>query len=585
VEFRILGPLAVVHGGRPVRVGAAKEHAVLAVLLLHPGEVVSRERLIDELWGESPPPTAAKAVNVYVSQLRKALAVNGVDPIATRAGGYAIEVAPNGLDATRFEELVDEARACVAAGDVEAAADMLRAGLALWRGPALAGVALESFARNEVDRLEELRLGALLDRIDCDLALGRDESVVGELEVLVAQHPLRERLRAQHMLALYRCGRQADALRAYQDARTTLVDELGLEPSPALQRLERGILNHDPALEAPAGIPQPAPPEPSRRRVRRSVAAVSALVVAAAIAAIAVVLAAAHGNGTTVPPNSVAVIDPATNKVVRAIGVGIAPGPVAVGAGAVWVGNRDDRSLSRIDPHTRSVMKNLNLDATPTGLTADAHDVWVAYGRRGAVARVNPEFGSVGAPLEVAGTAYGYWTPDGVVAVGPEGVWAAFGDSTIARISSDGARVLARGYGATRPTAIAVGAGAVWVANDGNNTVWQIDPRTARPIARTSVASKPRGLAIGDGAVWATAFDDGVVSRVSGSSSRTLPVGGGPIGIAYGAGALWVANSRDGTVSRIDPQREQVVATIHVGNHPDGIAVGAGAVWVTVTAP
>jgi YVTN family beta-propeller protein len=582
VEFRILGPLEVVHDGRLVHVGAAKEHAVLAVLLLHAGEVVSRERLIDELWGESPPPTAAKAVNVHVSQLRKALAVNGADPIATRSGGYVIEVAPAALDATRFEWLVNDGRARVAAGDVEAAATILGDALALWRGPALAGLALESLGRNEVDRLEELRLGTLLDRIDCELALGRHENVVGELEVLVAQHPLRERLRAQYMLALYRCGRQADALRAYHDARKTLVDELGLEPSPSLQRLEKAILNHDPALEAPAGIRQPAPAPPRRRR---SVVAVSAIVVAAAIAAIAVLLAAAQGHATTVPPNSIAVIDPATNRVVRAIGVGIDPGPVAVGAGAVWVGNREDRSLSRIDPRMRTVVRNLNLDGTPTGLAADTHGVWVAYGRLGSVARVLPQFGSVGAPLKIAGTAYGYWTPNGAIAVGPEGVWTAFGNSTIARISSDGTHLLAHGYGGTRPTAIAVGAGAVWITNDGNNTVWQVDPRTARPVARISVALKPRGLAVGDGAVWATAFDDDVVSRVYGNSSRTIPVGRGPIGIAYGKGALWVANSRDGTVSRIDPQREKVVATIHVGNRPEGIAVGAGEVWITVTAP
>ena len=469
---------------------------------------------------------------------------------------------------------------------MEGAAKILRDALGLWRGPALAGLALESFARNEIERLEELRVGALLDRIDCDLALGRHGGVVGELEVLVAQHPLRERLRAQYMLALHRSGRQTDALRAYQDARKRLVDELGLEPSPSLQRLERAILNHDPALEAPAGIPQPqpSPPAPSRRRARRSTAAASVAIVLVAIAAVAVVLAALGGSGTTAPPNSVAVIDPATNEVVRAIGVGIDPGPVAVGAGAVWVGNRNDRSLSRIDPQTRAVVKNLNLGASPTGVAADAHTVWVAYGRLGSVARVDPQFGSVGTPLKVAGTAYGYWTPNGAIAVGPEGVWAAFGDSTIAKISSDGARVLARGYGGTRPTAIGVGAGAVWVANDGNNSVWQIDPRTARPVARTSVARKPHGLAVGDGAVWATAFDDDVVSRVYGSSSRSISVGRGPVGIAYGDGSLWVVNSRDGTVSRIDLEHEKVVATIHVGNHPDGIAVGAGAVWVTVTA-
>ena len=258
VEYRILGPLEVVDGGEPVPLGRLKERLVLAVLLLHANEFVSRERLIDELWGESPPPTAKKAVNVYVSQLRKALTRNGRDPIATAGRRLpASGRAPTSSTSHACEQLLATARERAAAGELEAAAELLREALALWRGPTLAGLLLESHGRAEVAQLDELRLTALMDRIDCDLALGRHEDVLGELHVLVGEHPLRERLRAQLMLALYRADRQAEALDAYQQAREVLVEELGIEPSPALQRLQKGILAQDPALELPAGIAAP----------------------------------------------------------------------------------------------------------------------------------------------------------------------------------------------------------------------------------------------------------------------------------------------------------------------------------------
>ena len=254
MEYRILGPLEVVDEGGPVALGRLKERLVLAVLLLHANELVSRERLIDEVWGESPPPTARKAVNVYVSQLRKALTRNGLDPIATADGGYRLEVGSEALDVSRVQRVLTGARERASAGDLEAAAELLREALALWRGPTLAGLLLEANGREEVAQLDELRLTAVMDRIDCDLALGRHVEVLGELQVLVGEHPLRERLRAQLMLALYRGDRQAEALEAYRGARKLLVEELGIEPSPALQRLQQGILIQDPALELPAEI-------------------------------------------------------------------------------------------------------------------------------------------------------------------------------------------------------------------------------------------------------------------------------------------------------------------------------------------
>jgi DNA-binding SARP family transcriptional activator len=234
MEFRILGPLEVVEGDRPIALGGARQRALLALLLTRPNFVVSTDRLVDELWGAQPPKAALNTVQYYVSQLRKSL---GADRILTRSPGYLIRIEPGELDLERFEALLGQA-------DPEA----LREALALWRGPALADLAFEPFAQAETARLEELRLAALERRIDLDLESGQAAELVGELEALIAGHPLRERLRGQLMLALYRGGRQAEALAAFQAARATLVQGLGIEPSTALQELERGILRHDPVL-------------------------------------------------------------------------------------------------------------------------------------------------------------------------------------------------------------------------------------------------------------------------------------------------------------------------------------------------
>jgi DNA-binding SARP family transcriptional activator len=236
VDFEILGPLEVVEGGRSVALGGPLQRAVLAILLTRANEVVSTDRLIDALWAGRPPIAAANTIQQYVSQLRKRL---GSDRIVTRAPGYLIRVETGELDLERFEKLVDR-------GDNDA----LHEALSLWRGPALADIALGAFPEAEIARLEELRLAALERRIDSDLELGRHAELVGELEKLIADYPLRERLRAQLMLALYRSGRQAEALSVYQHARKALVDELGIEPGLDLQELERAILSHDPSLAA-----------------------------------------------------------------------------------------------------------------------------------------------------------------------------------------------------------------------------------------------------------------------------------------------------------------------------------------------
>lgn len=245
MDFRILGPLEVGTPEGVVQVGGAKPRALLAILLLNAGEVVSSDRLIDALWGERPPETAAKALQVYVSQLRKAL---GGSLILTRSPGYVLELDSHEVDAERFRRLHEEGRA-VASEDPARARRLLAEALGLWRGPPLADFTYEPFAQAEVGRLEELRLAALEERIAADLAAGDHAGLVGELEPLIAGHPHRERLRRLLMLALYRSGRQAEALDAYRDARAALTEELGIEPSRELRELQEAILRQDPDLE------------------------------------------------------------------------------------------------------------------------------------------------------------------------------------------------------------------------------------------------------------------------------------------------------------------------------------------------
>ena len=261
MQLRLLGPVEAVDGGRPIPLGGRKPRALLAILTLHANEVVSSDRLIDELWGERPPATATTALQVYVSRLRKVLPAGA---LVTRSPGYALEIDPEDVDAYRFERLVAEARTA----ETHRARELLGEALELWRGSPLADLSFEPFAQAELARLEELYAVAVEDRIEADLALGRHAELVPELEALAARDPLRERLRGQLMLALYRSGRQADALEVFRSARRSLVDELGIEPGPALQRLEHAILAQDPSLEAPvAAEPPSARAVPERKLV------------------------------------------------------------------------------------------------------------------------------------------------------------------------------------------------------------------------------------------------------------------------------------------------------------------------------
>src|ERR687891_612034 len=369
MEFRILGPVEVRDDGRLVRLGGGKQRAVLALLLLNANRVVASERMIELLWGERPPATAATALHGHISSLRKAL---GPDVIATRPPGYVLETAIGELDLERFEWLQAEGRDALERGDPGRAAERLRAALGLWRGEALSDIGFEPFVQTEAARLEGLRLDAVQDRIEADLTAGRGTELVGELERLVAAEPLRERFWAQLMLALYRSGRQAEALDAYRRARQTLVSQLAIEPGPELREFERRILAQDPTLGARRRVPTP---------LRRS-ANVRLALVLMALAAIGVIvttllLLGGDPGRTAVPADSVAIIDLRRNAVVGAIPVLQDPGPIAAGAGLVWAVSLDSQSVSRIDPQARRLLGTKGVGEVPGNVAGAAGEVWV----------------------------------------------------------------------------------------------------------------------------------------------------------------------------------------------------------------
>ncbi len=407
-SFRILGPLEVLDGDRAVALGGLRQRALLALLLLRANEVVSTDRLIAELWGESPPPTARQTVQVYISQLRRAVPADGsrASAIETRAPGYLLHVAHGQLDLDRFQELSASGREALAAGDAAGAAATLREALALWRGPPLADFAYEGWAQRDIARLEESRLACLEERIEADLQLGRHSDLVGELEALVEEHPLRERLRGQLMLALYGSGRQAEALERYASGRRALADELGIEPGGALKDLERRILTQDPALAPPARAvaetPAVASPPPSRPRRAiafgraRPLIALGAAVLAVA-AGLGIWLAVRGGDGASpaIPGDSIALIDPRSGRAEAPIDVGGSPSQLALTTGAVWVGDVSGGALKRIDPEAGAVVQTVPLGGGPDGIAAGGNSVWATNGLAGTLARVSPETNAI----------------------------------------------------------------------------------------------------------------------------------------------------------------------------------------------
>jgi YVTN family beta-propeller protein len=556
LEFQILGPLETRANGTSIGLGGPRQRALLAVLLMHANRVVSRDRLIDELLTDQPAATADRTLRVQISRLRACLATADPEPrVMRRSPGYLLRVEPDELDLHRFERLLTEGRQALEDDDPARAAVMLRKADSLWRGRPLADLEFEPFARMEVERLEELRLAALEERTEAELILGRHGTLVSELEVLVAEHPLRERLRGQLMLALYRSGRQAEALEAYRIGRAHLAGELALEPNPRLRELEQAILRQDETLELDqrhqrvgtvvlerpgSGTGSGSTGAGTRRHGLRPRVLVAGLGLTIAGIAAAIVTPLETGGSAAPPPidsNAVALVSPRSGSLRATVPLQAAPTDVAAGFGSLWISEIGADRLVRVDSRRHAIQDTVAVGRGPTAVATGAGDVWVVNTLDDTLARIDPTSDSVAQTITVG----------------------------------------------TEPSAVVVDAGTVWVANHGDGTVSRVDPRTGRLLEIIRTGGGPNSLATSDGTVWVANDQSGTVTRLdarTGTVTDTIHVGDAPSALAVSTKAVWVLDRLDSTVSRIDPTRDVVDSTVAIPGAPVGLVVAHGSVWV-----
>jgi YVTN family beta-propeller protein len=562
MEIKLLGAIEAQADGIALPLGGPRQRAVLADLALNAGQLVPITRLIDDLWAERPPASAKHTLETYVSRLRHVLNASGVagPSLVTRPGGYLLYAAPEYIDACQFRDLTARGSGALGHGDAAAAMTLFSAAVKLWRGPALADVQDAPFAVLAGQRLEEERLTASEKLVEARLALGQHRELVPELEALIAGSPYRECFHAQLMLALYRSGRQADALAAFGRARDLLAGELGIEPGRELRRLQRAVLLQAPELEpggggAPRLAPQPVaapasrpsdhrpaaqggPParEPlPRRRGRpwRWATAAAAVGLAAAVG-VPVLLSTGPARGGVLADGVGEVT--AAGGIGRGLALPDPPGAAVTADGSVWVTSPEGNVVYRIDPVTASIVQTIPVGSGPSAITAAGPDIWVANTLDGTVSRINP------IANQVVQT----------VSVGAE------------------------------PTGLTSGGGSVWVADAAASTLSALRPVSGQLTSTVALPSPPFGVAFGAGSVWVTSPQDNSVTRVdprSGQPGQQIPVGAGPTAITFGFGSVWVANGLDSTVSRVDPGTDAVAATIPAGDGPDALAIAGNSVW------
>jgi ABC-type transport system substrate-binding protein/DNA-binding SARP family transcriptional activator len=544
VQFGVLGPVEMRQDGEIVPLGGPKQRALLAFLLLHANEAVSRDRLIEALWGERPPASVEQSLDSYISRLRRLV---GPGRIERQAEGYRLQVERDELDLLCFEKLVEAGR--------------LHEGLALWRGEALADILFEPFAAAESARLEDRRVDVLEERFAADLAAGAGAELVPELERLARAHPLRERLTGQLALALYRAGRQSGALEELRRMRRWLAEELGLDPGLELQELERHILAHDPTLDSE----RRRAPSPKRIRMSRgwALGALATVIVAGATTASIV---ATHGHAT----------------VARVVRLPAAPSAMAVAAGSLWAAVPGEQAVLRLDERSGAVIDRIPTAGQPGSLAVGAGGVWVASTLSGVVERIDPPTEQVSQRVvlgqeHTTALAYAHRT-----------LWVADAtDDAILEIdpaSGETRRTIALD---SRPTAIAVGAHALWVAEHDAGAVQEFNLQSHQPVATIPVGNGPSALTLGAGALWVANSLDSTVSRIDPSRAivtATISVPSWPSALAVDGANVWVASQYAHSVSRIAPSRNVVVEDVRVGDEPDAVVAARGRVWIGRTA-
>lgn len=564
VEVGLLGPVQLTVRGRLAPVSSRKQRALIAVLALRPSEAVSIERIAEALWGEHPPATARNTIEAYVSRLRRLLAANGAptDVLATEPPGYSLR----GIitDVERFEQL--------------RAAGLLREALALWRGQALGDLDAESSLDRERAVLEDLRLETKLDLVDTELAAGRAASVTHELEAAVREHPFQERPRRQLMVALYRVGRQADALAFYRETRRLFSDELGLEPSPELKRLEQAILRHDPALWPP-GEPTTTVGAPRRRRPWVVAAVASAALVLAA-------LAAAFATRSSEPP-TLKRPQPLGERLQASLSIA-EPSCCAFSPNAVWVVGHHDGTLYEIDPRRNRIIGRYPVAGFQAEAPLDAAgSLWIPSVGSGKLVRFDPQRKKVIAKIPVQG---------GQIAWGYLSIWVTTRNHQLDRINIRTNKVvrrlsLAPGYNDFDDD-VEVGYGSVWCTVTDASTLVRVDPATNSVTARITGFGNTESwmpIAVGAGSVWAARVtgDYEILYRIDPATNRIAArIRVGRRGAAWPNGFITVADGYvwtgnwDATISQIDPDTNRVVGWYRIPEHPEELAYGDRSLWV-----
>lgn len=562
LEFRVLGPFEATRDSERLPLGGRQQRAILALLVCEAGHAVSRERLVDALWGETARAGAVTSLQTYVFHLREVLEPDRRrgspgSILVTANGGYRLDTSTSSVDAARFEQLVAEADHAMAESRPELALTRYDEALATWRGDVLADLADYAFVLPVRARLDEMHVSALENRIQAKLDLGQHAAVVAELAQLMADHPLRERFHAQLILALYRSGRQSDALAAYRQLRSLLDTELGIEPSRPLQELNMRVLAQDRALgwQPPRGSITDARPtardgkQPTvstsniRRRSDNVLSATWLRVSAAVVVVTAAVVWLATARPWAGPDVAQAVVANAVSEldesgsVLASVAVGTNPVALASARGAIWVINAGDNTVSQINPKTHAVQRLLDVGHDPQSLAVTSDDLWVAN----------------------------------------------FGDGTVSRINLEAAKLVQTIVVGSAPAAVASGPAGLWVANSGDNTIERIDTTTGTTHPPIDVGDGPDGLWVDDTSIWVANGRAGSVTRVDGRTgdqmSAPIRVGSGPRGIVRAGDDVWVADELSQSVTRIKVSTGQT-HSIDVGDGPTALALLRGTVWV-----
>ncbi len=518
-------------------------------------------------------------VRTYVARVRRHLG----ETLQRHSGGYELAVSPDAVDSVRFERLCADGFKRASAGQVEEAAEALRDALALWRGSPLPELEALGAALDEIRRLEELYLVAIETRAECELELGRAAELVPELEGLVRSHPYRERLRRALMLALYRSGRQTEALEQYLEGRSVLVGEVGIEPGRDLQALHQAILNQDPTLDLPSTESSPrhekprAPTSARHRRLRKGT--VAAIPVATAAIVIVVLLAARSSAVPHVGRETLVKLDPSTGTVLQTRAISGVPGPIAVGDQTAWVGDGENRSVLALDPDKLHTLGVARLGTFPYQIATNGSAAWAGDGFYGTITAVSGN-GAASAPFRAESRATGHLA----IAFGHGAFWVGSQDGVLTEVDPRTQRTTALIRGAGSPEAIAVGSGSVWVAEANEDDLRRVDPTAHTVSASVPIGGAPTSVAVADGAIWAVTPTESRVWRVdprSDAVTAAIDVAPETSFITAVGTDLWVGSST-GTLQRLDPAQNAVARTLQLGAPIGGLAGGDGRLWVSV---